>query len=647
MFIRWSLFLLHPLVALLACAQLDVDTIQLKEAVIAAPRLSQFSSGTKVQHVDSMTMVRYGSRDLADLLANESPLFVKSYGLGSLATTAFRGGSANHTAILWNGFNLGSPMNGMIDLSLIPMQISNSASIQYGGSTALWGSGAVGGTIHLNSVPVFDRGLTVDAGASFGSFGDRRQNARVEIARGRMVSSLALYNTEARNDFDFYNSERRGDPLQQQGNAGFKQYGLLAEGHYRINVRQRINLRSWYQHSHRQVPPTMLQESSSSQQQDESFRSTAEWQRSGDRATTVIRAAYFDEKLDYYAFDTEPAALSRSRTLITEAETRIRISARQLLNLGLNNTYAQAFSDGYPDERQQNRTALFASYRYTTDNKRFVTTLSARQEMLAQELASLTGSIGSEYSMVRRLKVKANVARVYRIPTFNDLFWSPGGNPDLLPESGYSGELGLSAKRGSDKDRIQLSGDLTYFSRTIDNWIIWLPTQAYWTPQNIMKVWSRGIEAQGGISHRVGQVRIKFDAMSNYVLSTNQVAKSVNDASVDKQLIYVPMYSGGGKLSVIHSSFTASFGSSYTGYRYTSTDNVEFLDPYWLSNASLAYSLRLRGTNSLSVSMQGFNLFNERYEVMQSRPMPLRNFQLGISLHFNQAPPATAAIAQP
>lgn len=495
----------------------------------------------------------------------------------------------------------------------------------------------MGGAIHLNNVPEFGRGLTVDAGTSFASFGDRRHNARVEIAKGRWISSLGVFNAAARNDFEFHNTARRDAPLQQQRNADFRQWGVLAEQHYRINTRQRINARLWYQNSDRLIPPTMLQESSSAQQQDESYRATAEWQRMGDRVKTMLRAAYFDERLQYYAFDSALASPSRSRTAIVEAEAHIRLTDRQLLNVGLNNTYAQAFSEGYPEGPQQNRAVLFASYRYTTTNKRSVSTVSIRQEVLGSDLVPLTGSIGSEYILANWLTAKANAARVYRIPTFNDLYWSPGGNPELLPESGYSGEVGLALKSEATEKRVQLSGDLTYFSRTMDNWIIWLPGPAFWSPQNMMNVWSRGLESRGEISLRLPDVVIKFGGMSNYVLSTNQVAKSVNDASVDKQLIYVPVYSGNGRASVLYKKLMATFGMTYTGYRYTSTDNREFLDPFWLANASLAYDMPMGGNNALSITMQGFNLFSERYEVMQSRPMPLRNFQVGISLRFNQA----------
>ncbi len=635
------LLILLILAASAARAHSLADTIALGQVEINATRLAEFSSGTKVQQIDSVTMARYRWSDLGELLSDETPIFIKSYGSGSLATTSFRGGSANHTAILWNGFNIGSPMNGMIDLSLIPVSIANSVSIQYGGASALWGSGAVGGSIHLNNMPEFGRGLTVDVGASFGSFGELRQQARVEMGQGKWISSIAVYNAIAHNDFDFYNTEQRGAPLQQQQNAEFKQQGLLAEEYYRINGKQRINLRFWYENSDREVPPTMVQETSSAEQQDESYRATAEWQHLSASVKTVVRAAYFDEQLSWYASELDPAALNHSCTAIAEAESSIRLDRGQLINVGINNTYALAFSDGFPDEQHQERAAAFASYQLDSRNSLSKTTLSARQELVAGKLAPLTGSLGSDYKLNGWLTAKANVARVYRIPTFNDLFWKPGGNPDLLPESGYSGEAGLAVDHELAGSTARFIGDVTGYSRTMDNWIIWLPGASYWTPMNIMNVWSRGIEAHAAVAMHVEQAMIKLGVMTNYVLSTNQVAKSANDASVDKQLIYVPAYSGNGKLSLIYKDLIATFGMNYTGYRFTSTDNAEYLEPYWLANASIAYKLPLRGANEISLLAQGFNLFDEQYQVMLGRPMPLVNFQFGISLRFNRPQPTT------
>ncbi len=64
-----------------------------------------------------------------------------------------------HTAILWNGFNIQNAMLGQTDLSLLPAVFFDEVEIEYGGSSAVWGSGAVAGSIHLNNRAGFGRGL--------------------------------------------------------------------------------------------------------------------------------------------------------------------------------------------------------------------------------------------------------------------------------------------------------------------------------------------------------------------------------------------------------------------------------------------------------------------------------------------------------
>ncbi len=625
---------------LVAFAQHPTDTVRLVPVVISAERLTDFDAGVKVQRIDSATLDRYQFTDLGDLLSNESPIFIKSYGLGSLATTSFRGGSANHTAILWNGFNLGSPMNGMLDLSLVPVGLANNVSIQYGGAGALWGSGAVGGAVLLNSEPVFDQGLTVDAGASFGSFSDLRQHVGLSFSKKKWIASIRGYNITAQNDFPFRDNTVIEEQERRQRNAELAQHGIISENYYRINNRQKINLRLWYADGDRHIPPTLLQDNGTDHQQDRSMRATSEWQRTGDKVTSFVRAAWFDEHLWWNGESSDSAAYSHSRSVIAEAEMRIRLKERQLLSIGLNNTFAEALSDGYPERPQQNRSALFASYRISTKDQRSTTTVSLRQELVEQELVPFTWTLGSAFKLQRWLTAKANLARVYRIPTFNDLYWQPGGNPDLLPESGYSGELGLAAKC-DEKRTLTFSGEVTWFQRTMDNWIIWLPAGSYWSPQNLMNVWSRGLELRGGVAWRVKSTTIKLDVMTNYVVSTNETAKSANDASVGKQLIYVPVYSGQGTLSVIWKDLTVMGSAHYTGYRYTSTDNRQFLKPYLLVDAALSYRLAAGTKYVLGLTAQGFNLLDETYQVMLNRPMPLRNFQVGINLRFNQPAKST------
>ncbi|MEL6718809.1 MAG: Plug domain-containing protein, partial [Bacteroidota bacterium] len=128
-------------------------TLELDSVVVAASKLRSENIGGQSQKWSTQELNLSAVSNVADLLQQESNTFIKSYGLGSLATSSIRGGSAGHTLVLWNGLPLQSPMLGLLDLSLLPLNAVEEVSLQKGGNTALWGSGAIGGTVGLNNLP--------------------------------------------------------------------------------------------------------------------------------------------------------------------------------------------------------------------------------------------------------------------------------------------------------------------------------------------------------------------------------------------------------------------------------------------------------------------------------------------------------------
>ncbi|MCB0763863.1 MAG: TonB-dependent receptor [Flavobacteriales bacterium] len=610
--------------------QLLRDTVPLRAFEVTATRLEAVP-GSKVIVVDSATMARYSASDLGGLLAGESPVFVKSYGLGSLAVTSFRGGGAGHTAVLWNGFNINSPMNGQLDLSLVPIAAMQHVAVLYGGGTALWGSGAIGGTILLNDLPRFDDGIRVNACVSLGSFSDQRQQVRVQRATKKFVLGIGAYNSAADNDFPLPSADDAA--MGRQTNAAFAQRGLVGDAHVRAGRRDRLGMHVWLQESDRQVPPS-VESTSTAFQRDESVRLAADWQHTTSRTVTTARAGWSGEQLDWYATDASAVARSRSRTLIAEVETRVRLNARHHLHVGLNHTYASASSDGLIDDPTQVRDAIFSAHRYTSANERFTSSLSARQELLDGDLVPFTCSIGGEYAVRRWLKLKAQGSKLYRVPTLNDRYWLPGGDPDLRSEQGYSGDLG--AQIDLSGNGIRLTSEVTFFDRLIDDWIQWMPGPSYWSPRNILQVWSRGVETTTTVRFNVHKVGVELGVLTNHVVSSNRIATSANDASVGKQLILVPMYSGHAKLGMAYKGLSFTGLMRYTGYRYTSTDNHHYLEPFWLANAWLSYRLPTAKRCTVNLQFQCDNLFDEVYQVMLNRPMPLRSYRLGINVAFHR-----------
>lgn len=616
-------------------------TLNIPEVIINDSRLENFSAGTKIQSFDETALEEYEHDNLADLLIDETGIFIKTYGLGSLANSSFRGGSAYQTATLWNGFNINSPMNGQLDFSLVPAGLTNSVKIQHGGTSALWGSGAIGGAIHLNSVPAFDKGITASASFEAGSFKTFSERVSFEISKKKWISGLKFSHNSAKNDFSFHNYFLPENPEVKQSNNELKQYSLLSENFFIINKRQRLNLFFWYQSADRNIPPTMLQAISQSNQKDESCRVTSEWQFSEKKKQFFIRAAYFDENLTYSDAAYDYSAYSRSQSLLAEAETKLTFNDRHFLNVGINNTFIHArvtsegSDEGYSNGAERNQFALFASYRFTSLNKKFSVSASARQELLQNELMPFTFSVGTDLKLLKWLWAKASVARVYRVPTFNDLYWIPGGNPDLLPENGFSEDMGLRVFTQTEKQNFSFEFEPTFFNRNIDNWIIWLPTMGYWTPQNIMKVWSRGLEANTVFTYKIRNVKFTLSAITTYVLSTNEKSKTANDASVGKQLIYVPKLKLLGKFSIEYKGFTLAYRHSYTGERFTTTDNSASVPAYDLANIRFSKKMKIKSWE-LSAFAEIENLFNEQYQVIQSRAMPMRSYCGGITIQFSK-----------
>jgi len=109
------------------------DTLKLKEfEVVASYPVNNI--GFKKVRMDSALLIPNINADLSTILAQYSTIFIKTYGNGSLATPSFRGTSAHHTQVEWNGITLNSPMLGQMDLARLPVSQFDGVQILYGGA---------------------------------------------------------------------------------------------------------------------------------------------------------------------------------------------------------------------------------------------------------------------------------------------------------------------------------------------------------------------------------------------------------------------------------------------------------------------------------------------------------------------------------
>lgn len=615
--------------------QKEDSLVTLPTVAVVASRMQTFAIGHKTGMLSDSLLRINSSRNLSDVLASNSQVFVKSYGLGSLASTSMRGAGAGHTAVLWNGFNIQSPLYGMLDMALVPSFFVNDVSLQYGGAGALWGSSAVGGTIALNNKGSFDKGFTVLGNLSGGSFSDNQQQLGIEISRERFTSSLKVLRRSAENDFEFNNTGKINAPLERQQNASFIQYGLLQQNYFRIKENQLLNTRFWYQFNDRNLPPNMLQSSSLAFQEDKAYRSSVEWKRFGKRLLTQARLAYFDENILYVDDAINLYSDSRSKVVITEIENKFKASKTSELNIGFNITYSKAISENYSGKASQNRTAVFVNYKIHSKNNKWNAVANVRQEVIDAKDYPFTSCLGFDGRITKSLSVRGSIAQHYRVPTINDLFWYQGGNKNLTPEKGWSEELGFTYNKRFKRSLLEVNS--SFFNRNINDWIIWLPGESSaWSPENILQVKSSGLELDGKLSRSFGSFNVALSAMYNYTISQNTKVTEQNVSSLKKQLIYVPIHLSQVSLTLSYRDFSLNYRQGYTGQRYTSSDNSKSLPAYVLADVSLSKHMNISG-HKLQVYFNINNLWNTAYQAILYRAMPLRSYQFGINTTFNKS----------
>ena len=578
------------------------------------------AAGPALLTPDSLTLRQYRSGSLGQLLGQEGYAFIKHYGPGRLATPSLRGAGAAHTAVLWNGWNLSSPMNGQLDFSLLPVSLLDQVRVQYGGQGALLGSGAVGGAIHLDSrpggsAPGWSGHLQADGGA-FG-FAQLAGVLRGQGARGGLT--LRAFGQRATHDFRYRVPLGGGrDSLRRQQHAAQRQAGFIQEGQLRLSDRQSLSLHLWYQQSEREIPPA-------ADQTDRHLRSSLGWRYQGPTWDLHLRGAYFAEGLVYTDTVTGLDAPSQAQTVQGEAEWRWWPGQGQHLRLGLSHALGQARADGYGGLRhRREQGSFFALYRLPRWRPGWEVQLSLRQGWA--DGAWLPPMPGVAWSVALRpgLLLRGQAGRSFRLPTFNDLFWQPGGNAALRPEAGWSGDLGLEARHSWGRT----SGDLalTGFTSRIDDWILWRPVGAYWAPENLRRVWARGLELRAGLARPAGSGRLRLGGQGRWQRSTNQAVYLPGDASLYQQLIYTPVWQGSLSLAWEHPRGALRYVHGVTSRRYIASDGSAFLPGYFLGQVLGEWQVR----SGWTVFLQLQNAWNASYEVVKGFPMPLRHVQAGV-----------------
>jgi iron complex outermembrane receptor protein len=604
------------------------SVIHLSEIEVTSSRLNRLSTGLNITRFDSLTLEINKGKSLSSLISDETPVYIKSYGPGNLSTISMRGTSSTQTGLYWNGIRLNPPNIDMEDLSLYPSSFFNDIKILKGGGGSLFGNGNIGGSIHLQNNPVFKKNIDVSVGGTAGSFNDYRAFAGAVVSNRKVWSNSQFIYKNAKNNFTYKNPD--GEQVERI-NAAQKQYGFMQDLYFIAGERNILGASLWYQSADRKIPGSVQVPQSDAYQQDNSFRSLISYKRFRNKGNFLTKAAYIHSYLHYF----DPSSVQEAEidnTIVTNAAV-IELNAEQSVNdrlflsAGVKYRYEYCSTVAYKDTPDRNTTGLFASVNYRIPFIEWNVTTNLRQDFIDGYGAPFQPAFGLEGKILKFIYGKVNISRNFRVPTFNDLYWYPYGNLSLKPEKSWNEEASLIFKNKIEPD-YELT--ITGFNSVIDDYIIWIPvTGNLWSPENIQTVWARGMEVNGTVKVKAGDAAIRLKAGYSYTKSTNLKQTGPNDNSEGKQLIYVPVNGFNGNITFTFKGFVLKYGHSYTGLRYTTRDNTEYLPGYSLGDALLGKDIELKEFG-IKVQLEILNLYNTEYQSVAYYPMPGRNYRLSL-----------------
>lgn len=599
-----------------------------KEQSSADIRLQGFTGGMQQVTIDSSLLQQYSMQQLSQLLAEQSSVFVRSYGINGIATLNFRGASSAQSQVLWNGIPLNSASIGATDISLLSTNQFNRVRLIYGGSSSLLGSGNVGGALLLENdwdIPDTLR-YRAKLAMEYGSFGQFRTNFRQTYHRGRWMAGMNLNGRAAQNNFAF--TDLQGKHVQLS-HAALGAGSLMAQSAYAWSDSSFIRAALWAQQYYREIPAALFEPVSAKVQRDDALRALLHAQAArsthiwyGKVSASRERMRYEDSLIVLHSDNTVQQVYS-------EFGWRKSFGAAGTLLLFTPLMYAKAQADHDTVSRGQWRVALAAAYSKECFQHKLILNASARLEKTGEHQFVLPG-LNVSWQAFRNLKWRANLQRSYRLPTLNELYFVPGGNPQLKPEQGWSADAGFRLDLPVSA-RLSLHQESSVFARKIHDWIFWFGG-AIWTPHNIATVYSRGVETINTLSFRVSESLSFWTGLNtSFVLATTLSSYQPGDGSIGKQIPYSPRYHGQANIGFSWKQFRLNYNHTYTGYRFITVDESAYLSPYHTGNIYLSWACS-SGRYSMSLSAFAGNVWNASYQVVGGRPMPGRNAGLGLGL---------------
>jgi vitamin B12 transporter len=574
---------------------------------------------------------------------------MQSYGAeGTLQYLRFRGTSSDYTTVYWNDIPLNSITLGGVDVSLSPMfffdQLETDRTQM--DATRQWNN--VSNGLYLNSGHTLEsNGLQVKALLQGNSLYNWSTGTSVQWLRAAppksdqshayrhvLQGSSRWMKQSYRNDFDYVDQFQIERPTVRQTHNNGGNQGHMQTLSYKHRNHQ-VNADWWMQDRHMLLPQRMGISTPSNQEQDDAFNrmnirylySRASWKFKWILASSSERLIFRDMPQDDGRWLLDSRVIARMRfaqgVYQYSYKSWLRTTAACMaVQNEVNNTN---FTNG----------ALRLNYYQTAFDLHLGTTThqlhgGARREWRPTP-TQWNWNVAYLYNKyLKRLggyyQGQLQISHRFRTPDLNDLYWIPGGNPDLLPEQGLHVELHQDVNwQITAHARLNMKANVYYTD--MNQLIVWAPeNNGYWVPHNTSNALTKGVD----LALRWGYIR------NDWKLELRGRGQWNESKSGSTYLIYAPQWIHSAVMQVTKGHWQLESSQVYTSSRFTDAQNKNILSlpAYMLFHAHIGYQWTIKSQDVL-VQFGAMNCTNQVYQSVRGVPMPGRVFQIQCIYQFS------------
>lgn len=616
------------------------------------------------QKLDGEALQRLNSNSVADAMRYFSGVQVKDYGgIGGIKTVNVRSMGSQHTGVAYDGIQLGNAQNGQIDLGQLSLDNVEAISLYNGQKSDLlqpardFGNA---GSVYLHSRrPAFlnNEKYHLRASMKCGSFDLANPSVRIDYRLSNAVNlSLGgeyLYSS-GRYKFRYRRVLPNGDlaydtvATRQNGDVNALRveadsYGTFSTGNWHAKI--------YHYNSERGVPGAIVNNVWRRGERiwDNNTFIQGSCQLSNRKFSSLnnIKYAYYitrylndDERqlrVDNH-YHQQECYLSSSNEYRICSPWRISLSYDFSFNTMTADTYR--FVKPY---RVSNLLALASALNFNRIKAQgsilatFINDFFEQHPEKKQHFQRFTPAVYlNAYPLNSQdFSLRAFYKQSYRMPTFNDLYYTDMGNAELKPERAEQYNVGLLYEKSNSGFwsalRFSFDGYLNY----VHDKIVAYPkgTQFRWTMLNLGVVKIKGVDASAMAT--INPVKQLFATLRlQYTFQRAIDITDPTDSYYRHQIPYIPRNSGSVTASATWKTWDINYSFIYVGERYNQQENIlyNYTQPWYTHDLSLSYQFKLHAVE-YKLAAEINNLLNQSYDVIINYPMPGRNFKFTISIN--------------